>query len=547
MGGADREPVLTRRSLIARGSLAGAALALPELPAWARPAHAASPPAFRNSLSVSPFTEQVTTIAALTDGAATVRTVADVQRMFVAHGASEVYARIATQRVTTDKTAGNAESGWARGLDRARLARDLGLPFNPELGLFAQYGDGATYQEPPDFTDYPEIRLPGPWLSLTIDEMVPALRQYGALAARQILATGARVEVWDLGNEVENGMSGVTVVPLFPDSRYQAPNNVDPAIGLMSVPTLIAMPEPQRIQFCQAHLWPYVGRLLAAARDGIRSVVPGARFSTHISAFAHRTPAVQLAFWETVAAQGYLPDVFGSSYYPTSGHTTFGPTDTLQFMKDIATALGQAHGRQLFIAEYAYPSGQMPPPYPFNDTVAGYAQDDDGQYSFLVDFTRWGIASGRLAGLRQWAPDYSTNSAWEPMSFFHPPPASGPATAKPALRAIEDVVGGAAAAVTGPAGAIHRVPRLLLRLGGRHGRGVRVGVRSPAGAARDVVLELHHEGHAVARRRLASVGGRWHDVLLAPRHGHLHRGAYTVLALQAGRILAREMVRVGLR
>jgi hypothetical protein len=41
---------------------------------------------------------------------------------------------------------------------------------------------------PPDFSDYPSIRLPGPRTSLTLAQMESALRQYGALAARPLLA-----------------------------------------------------------------------------------------------------------------------------------------------------------------------------------------------------------------------------------------------------------------------------------------------------------------------------------------------------------------------
>src|SRR5262249_51236712 len=145
-----------------------------------------------------------------TDGQRRARSVRGLQELFVAHGATEVYARIATLRVT-GIASGGAEMGWARGLERAKLAADLGLPFNPELGLFARYGDSLNYQQPPDFADYPDIKLPGPWFTLTIDQMADALRQYGELVARQILATGARVEHWDIGNEVDYGVAGVAI------------------------------------------------------------------------------------------------------------------------------------------------------------------------------------------------------------------------------------------------------------------------------------------------------------------------------------------------
>ena len=54
---------------------------------------------FRVSLSVSPFAEILLSHgAAFTDGSITAKSVESLQRLFAAHGANEVYARIATTR-----------------------------------------------------------------------------------------------------------------------------------------------------------------------------------------------------------------------------------------------------------------------------------------------------------------------------------------------------------------------------------------------------------------------------------------------------------------
>jgi hypothetical protein len=238
------------------------------------------------------------------------------------------------------------------------------------------------------------------------------MRQYGALAAREILATGVKVEYWDLGNEVENGISGVCVYPFFPIDNYRAPEKVDPAIGTMSTVELIAMPESDRIAWCQKHLWPYVGKLLAAAADGIRSVAGrGARFSTHVSDFGQRSPAVQLAFWQTAKSVGYLPDLFGTSYYPTDGRTDLGATDRVAWLRGIAQGLYATYGRKLFISEYGYPSSLMEPPYVFNDAVAGYPQTETGQYNFLHDLVSWGSSPGCSAGSGRGRPTTATTPA----------------------------------------------------------------------------------------------------------------------------------------
>lgn len=390
---------------------------------------------FRYAVSVSPFTEGVLAQCSLTDGELTATTVADVQRLFNRHGATEVYARIGTRRASP--TGDEAQHGFERGLERARLARELGMPFNPEIGTFANYGDVASHQEPPDFSDYPSIQLPGVWTDLTIEQMLDPLRQYGALVARQILSTGATVNSWDIGNEVEMGMTGVAVRPYVRENEYRAPNNVDPELGRRNVLELIRATEAERIEFCRAHLWPHTARLAAAVAQGIRSVDRNARFSTHISSFGQKTAAVSIAFWDTMRENGYMPDELGISFWGTQGREFFGPDDTFVWIKETTVALKQRFNRPTFIAEYGYPTSEMPLPFRWNDVPPGYTQDEDGQFRFTRDLINWSLETDAISGLRPWAPDLCT-SGWAPMAWFRRDGAT--ATARPVLTSLHAAV-----------------------------------------------------------------------------------------------------------
>lgn len=386
---------------------------------------------FRTSLSVSPFTESVLGSVALSDGTRTARTVEGLQRLFMAHGGNEAFARVCTRRSANDNS---AEHGFARGVQRALLARRLGLPLNVELGLWAVYGD-ISHQPGPDFSDYPAITLPGPWETLTLDQMTRAMRLYGALAALQILATGVRVNVWDLGNEVEFGVAGVGVRSFTTSNSYwsyAAPDAVDPEIGRMDAYTLMGMPDADRLAWLRTHLWPYTGRILAAVATGIRSVDPRARFSTHTSVIAMQFPGLAAAFWRAMADAGFSVHEFGTSYYPTS----VAVGDQLALLKSTATELHTAFGKRMFVAEGAYPSGPVPPPLSWNATLPGYPQTPEGQYEFLRDLTAWGAGAGSVSGIRPWAPEYCTDG-WQTMSLFGSP-AGGVATAAPALDAVTD-------------------------------------------------------------------------------------------------------------
>jgi Glycosyl hydrolase family 53 len=419
-------PAPSRRAFLSGAAALGAAVALPVWPAAAESARDHQRRSgFRVSLSVSPVTEAVLGSLSLTDARRTASTVRAVQRLFNRHGATEVFVRVATR---TQARLVDAEYGLARALERARLARDLGMPLNPELGLWAVYGD-ITRQPAPDFSDYPSIRLPGPWNTLTLPQMERALRQYGSLVARQLLATGVRVNYWDLGNEVEWGVAGVAVQG-FDKTGYLPPDAVDPAIGQMTAVQLLGMPEADRIAWLQGHMWPYVGRLLAAVAQGVRSVDRTARFSTHLANIAVQDASSPVAFWEAMHQAGYHPDQFGTSFYPTNGD----PGDRRAVFLDIAGALRRRFGRETFFAEFSYPSGQMGPPFAWNNTQPGYPQTPDGQFRYLRDLVAQAAATGAVGGIRPWGPDYCLASGgWEPMSLFREDGA-----AKPALAAVQD-------------------------------------------------------------------------------------------------------------
>lgn len=432
---------ISRRGFMIGAAASGAVLAGMATPA----AHAArggdrhdSPRSFRNALSISPFTAALLAAGvAYTDGVRTVDSLEGVQRLFMRHGANEVFARIATRRDALQ--APDAEHGFKMGLEKARLARKLDLPFNPELGLWNVYGD-ISHQPGPDFAGYPQIRLPGPWESLTLAEMTRAMREYGSRVAEQVLRTGAKVNIWDLGNEVEFGVAGVAVRSFTSETSYwsyAAPDAVDPEIGRMDAFQLFGRPD--RVEWLRAHLWPYVAAIFTAVAEGVRKVDRGAKFSTHTSTVALQVPGLFDAFYRAMADFGFDVAELGVSFYPTAA--TSG--NALTEFQATATAASAKYGKKVFIAEVGYPSGTMGPPFAWNNPVPGYPADSDGEFRFYRDLTAWGAGSGVLAGIRPWAPDY-TAGGWQPMSLFAPQGAV--AVAEPAIGAIREglVIAGAA-------------------------------------------------------------------------------------------------------
>src|SRR5262245_409354 len=190
---------------------------------------------FRFPLAASYYADELIEAGYVyTDGEREARSARELQEIFVAHGANEVCARIGTSRHRPARY--DDDTSLDAGLARARLAADLGLPFNPLLFLSRNYGD-MTGQPHPTFEGYPELALGVPWETLRIDEMADHLRRFAVIAARGIVETGAHISVWNLGCEIDMGIAGVTPRPMRMDQWdevdgvsdwYRAPDAIDP-------------------------------------------------------------------------------------------------------------------------------------------------------------------------------------------------------------------------------------------------------------------------------------------------------------------------------
>jgi arabinogalactan endo-1,4-beta-galactosidase len=422
----------SRRRLLGGAAACAAALSLP---AWGR-RRPDTRTDFRIGLCATSFADDLFKDAIVyEDGPIKAANMLELQRLMMARGGNEFFARLGSSRTPGPRS---PEAHMVATQRRARLARSVDVAFNPEFLLCAHYGDMAGQPEP-DLSGYPGIALSRPWHELGIEEMCDALRVYGKIVAREILDTGVKVNVWDIGNEVEFGIAGVAIPPLDagiggPGWKYKAPDAVDPEIGKMTLGRFFMMPSREQVAWGQAHLWNYTGRILAAVAEGIREVDRHARFATHASAIAALMPEVFVGFYQSLDAMGFRTWQLGVSYYPTN--TKIIPDRLNRFKRTAALAMERLQ-RPLYIAEFGYAAG--PVIYggsSWANPVDDYPCTPDGQASFLRDLVEWGARERLLAGIRPWAPDY-VGSGWQGMAMFEAPQAKL-AVARPALGAIQE-------------------------------------------------------------------------------------------------------------
>ncbi len=175
------------------------------------------------------------------------------------------------------------------------------------------------------------------------------------------------------------------------------------------------MPEPERIQWLQAHVWPHLARILAAVADGIRSVDSDTHPSTHASGYLAERPALAVAFYQNLKDGGFFPDELGFSFYPTASPD---PPDRLAAFVEAINRTWETFERPIMIAEFGYPAGKMTegPFKNWNHALAAYPLAPDGQAALARDLSSWGATAG-LSGIRTWAPELVV-PGWSPMTLF---------------------------------------------------------------------------------------------------------------------------------
>ena len=391
---------------------------------------------FRVALSLSPFTlNQFDAGYTFRIGDQTVTTPAELQQIYQSLGSTEMYVRLATKRHKTykeDGTLDNTTDGkpdenanvhtFDQVMQTCRIAASLNIPINPEVMCAYIYMDMDGTQAPRFYRDdYPELYATNPtwrtilkdgdakWEELSLDEICTVLEIYGEFVGDSILATGATVNDWNLGNEANFGFAGIGI---------GVPNSFDQTLAKAS-PMKRYMASLFSLWWLKKHVWSYNVKQYAAVRRGILNAYAKAgkdatnvRFSTHVATVTS-TPRATASFFRFMAENGYAMDVAGISYYPSAPAMSF---NKKKLLTKTVTRINKKCGIPVFIGEFSYPSQEMVGPFAgWNQQLGSYRKDQQGQADIYRDVIAWGKEHG-LIGIRYWAPDYE--GEWYPMSMF---------------------------------------------------------------------------------------------------------------------------------
>ena len=374
--------------------------------------------AFRNALSVSPFT------ATAFDNGYTyeydgkqISNIEELEKLYIDKGATEMYVRIATKRHVTaeDITDGEVDTNanvhtFDQAMELCKLAAKLDIPINPEVMCAYTYMD-MEKQQAPRFDEYPELyalQNGKDWSELTLDEINTVLRAYGKFLATEILNTGCRVDNWNLGNEANFGFAGVSL---------GLKTAVNPGLSKTAdfMRYLLPLFSPS---WLENNIWKYNAKEFAAVKEGILEAYDelgidssNVKFSTHIATVV-MTPNACSRYFNCMKANGYAVDTAGISFYP-SAPSMYANSMTL-FKKTVMT-INKKCGVPVFIGEFSYPSGEMSGAFAgWNKQAKGYDNTEEGQAAIYRDVVNWGKTHGAI-GIRYWAADYED---WGTMGLF---------------------------------------------------------------------------------------------------------------------------------
>ena len=390
---------------------------------------------FRVALSLSPFTlNQFDAGYTFKVDDKTATTPAELQQIYQSLGSTEMYVRLATKRHKTynpDGTLDNTTDGKAdenanvhtfdQVMQTCRIAASLNIPINPEVMCAYIYMDMDGTQAPrfyksdyPELYDKPEFATimkdgEAKWEELSLDEICKVLEIYGEFVADSILATGATVNDWNLGNEANFGFAGIGI---------GTPNSFDQTLAKAGQLKRY-MSSLFSLYWLKKHVWCYNVKQYAAIKKGILKAyekrnmdTSNVRFSTHIATVTS-TPRATASYFKFMAENGYAVDVAGISYYPSAPAMSF---NKKKMLTKTVTRINKKCGMPVFIGEFSYPSQDMVGPFAgWNQQLGSYVKNQQGQADIYRDVIAWGKNHG-LIGIRYWAPDYE--GEWYPMSMF---------------------------------------------------------------------------------------------------------------------------------
>jgi arabinogalactan endo-1,4-beta-galactosidase len=223
---------------------------------------------------------------------------------------------------------------------------------------------------------------PSAWNGLSTADLQATIETHARQVATYYQSLGLNIEVFEIGNEIEFGICGVTL------SATPIPAGVDP------------VNDPA---WMKENLWSKMAPLLTAAIRGVRSVYPSCKICLHIAGFGYSTDdVIAPGFFASMLSLGVPFDVAGFSYPYLIVPEPVVPQPYFRQPKFLnALAAVRNMNLEVDIVEFDYPAdprGILQTPSP------EYPLTPDGQAKFIQDLAT--TVKGTVSSLYYFYPDH---------------------------------------------------------------------------------------------------------------------------------------------
>jgi arabinogalactan endo-1,4-beta-galactosidase len=229
--------------------------------------------------------------------------------------------------------------------------------------------------------------IPKEWESYNLEETAQALEEYTYITTLYFKQLGLKIELYEIGNEIEWGIVGYT-----PDDRIPRPNNEDKTMDM---------------GYMKNSVWKKEAYLLNAAIKGVKRADPEAKTVLHINsmAFFNNDDIVDRSFFKTMVEENVPFDYAGlSNTYPNPGWLPGGRSRDWYFNRFLKTIDYIASlGKPVLISEGGYSS------FAYDDNISpitDYPFTPEGQASWIRDQLRFASNHPAIKGYFYWYPDW---------------------------------------------------------------------------------------------------------------------------------------------
>jgi arabinogalactan endo-1,4-beta-galactosidase len=220
------------------------------------------------------------------------------------------------------------------------------------------------------------------WEGLSDTELASRVELHGAQVASYYKSLGLAIEVFEIGNELDFGVCGITL------NQLQIPAGIDPV---------------NNPAWLRDNLWARGAPILQAAIRGVRSVYPDSKILLHVAGFGYSTDDIAASgFFQSMKDLGVNFDIAGLSFpYMFGGGKQLAQPYFSQ--PEFAHALDRiaAFGKPIQVVEFSYPAD---PAGATQTPAAIYPFSPDGQARYVQDFAN--AVRGKVQAIHYFYPDY---------------------------------------------------------------------------------------------------------------------------------------------